>query len=214
MKNFLIILIFAIGLSSCATLPKASVDLSVMLEQQISALESTNVEISKLYFELKRENAIQFLDEQWYPCFLDNLFQEEAMTEHWDSILVATNATQKIVLIKELTEVIQKQYMLMRDSLLNPLNQAEKDWLEFIRQEYQLAKTMNSTITQHVKSIHELQGKRKEILSKLVDNNALQEKLDIFISKADAVLENVEKGLTQYKQNEPAINQFINKIIK
>ncbi|MEG1556347.1 MAG: hypothetical protein RR356_06440, partial [Bacteroidales bacterium] len=63
MKSPLIILILVIGLSSCATLPKASVGLLVVLEQQISALESANVEVSKL-FELKRENAIQFLNKQ------------------------------------------------------------------------------------------------------------------------------------------------------
>lgn len=49
--KYLTILLVFVLFSSCATLPKATVEMSVLLEKQLSTLENNHIAITNRYFE-------------------------------------------------------------------------------------------------------------------------------------------------------------------
>ena len=77
MKRNLIIVFILFAFTSCATLPKETVEMSVMLEQQISTLETTTISITDKYFEEQQKKAVDFLDNEWYPYFLNQFFKSD-----------------------------------------------------------------------------------------------------------------------------------------
>lgn len=53
-KSIAISLLFVSLFVSCASLPRATVDLSMLLEKQISALEQSHIKLINKYFEEKQ----------------------------------------------------------------------------------------------------------------------------------------------------------------
>lgn len=214
MKKLFLILCPIFVLNSCAILPKATVDLSVMLEQQLNALEVSHTQVITDFFTLKREQATYFVNNEWYPLFLNDFFKEDDVVEHWNKIIGATDNKKKINDVMELTNVIQQHYMQMIDSVITPLYKAEKKLLTEIQNDFQLAKTMNNAITMNIKSVNDLQEKRKEIWSQIDKNNIVQTKLDQATEKADSILNLLKKGVDEYKNNEGQIDNILNKLKK
>ncbi|MHB1108398.1 MAG: hypothetical protein ACYCZ2_18735, partial [Lutibacter sp.] len=62
MKSKLIYLLLVVVLSSCASLPKATVEMSILLEQQITGLEKNHLKMVNLYFEERESLALEFLN--------------------------------------------------------------------------------------------------------------------------------------------------------
>lgn len=208
MKKNLIIVFILFTFTSCATLPKETVEMSVMLEQQISTLETTTISITDKYFEEQQKKAVDFLDNEWYPYFLNQFFKSDKVIIGCDDMIKDTIMSSKIEKMKMLTEAVQGEYMIMRDSLFAPINKTHDELITEIRKEFQLTKTMNNSITNNISSINQLQEKRKEIFSNLVDYNKLQAKIDTAVLKVDNILNNAQVGLNLIKQNDSTINNM------
>ena len=83
----------ALSFVSCASLPRATIDMSMLLDKQISALEQSHIKLIDKYFEQKQYYALSFLDEEWYPKYLENFFGNKDAEEIWDEII--NNADKK-----------------------------------------------------------------------------------------------------------------------
>ena len=81
-----------------------------------------------------------------------------------------------------------------------------------IEDEYRKTKAMNSAITNNVASVNEIQEKRKELLSKIVNTDELNGKIDGALLKVDSVLNKVQKELDVFKTKEAKIGEIINTI--
>jgi len=208
MKRNLIIVFILFAFTSCATLPKETVEMSVMLEQQISTLETTTISITDKYFEEQQKKAVDFLDNEWYPYFLNQFFKSDKVIIGCDDMIKDTIMSSKIEKMKILTEAVQGEYMLMRDYLFVPINKTHDELITEIRTEFQLAKTINNSMTNNISSISQLQEKRKEVFSKIVDYNKLQAKMDTAILKVENILNNAQVGLNLIKQNDSTINNM------
>jgi hypothetical protein len=206
MKSKLIFLLLAAILSSCATLPKATVDTSVLLEQQISALERNHLKMVDLYFDERESQALEFLNNEWYPMFLDNFFKEDAVVELWEETVNSNNISDRTENVKMLTVVIQENYMEMHDSLFIPIQKMKEEMRIAITEEYRKARTMNAAITNNVASVNDIQEKRKELLSNFVDYESLENKLDEGLNQLDNILDQSQKVVDEYNKNETKEN--------
>ena len=84
--------------------------------------------------------------------------------------------------------------------------------VELIEDEYRKTIAMNSAITNNVTSVNEIQEKRNELLSKILNTNELNDKIDGALLKADSVLNKVKKGLDVIKTKETKTGGVINAI--
>lgn len=190
-----IILILGISLSACATIPHAAVELSSLLGQQIDALEQSHISTINAYYAEKERAIIDFLNEVWYQRYLEELFSRPATIEYWNEVL-SEELPQRIESLKQLTELIQEDYSEEKEILLAPLQEGKKELLSIVQKHYELAREMNSTITNNVNSAHTLQEKQKQLLSTVVDTDAIQQQVDIYFQKADSVLNKAQMALS------------------
>lgn len=214
MKSKLIYLLLVAILSSCASLPKATVEMSVLLEQQITGLEKNHLKMVNLYFDERESLALEFLNNEWYPMFLDNFFKEETVIELWEETVNSKNTLERTENIKMLTVVIQENYMEMRDSLLIPIQRMKEEMKIAITEEYKKAQTMNAAITNNIASVNDIQEKRKELLSNFIDYESLENKLNEGLAQLDNILGQGQKVVDEYKKNETKIDEIINQIKK
>lgn len=215
MKSKLIyLLLLVVVLSSCASLPKATVEMSVLLEQQITGLEKNHLKMVNLYFDERENLASEFLNDKWYPMFLDNFFKEEAVVELWEETVNSKNTLERTGNVKMLTVAIQENYMGMRDSLFIPIQRMREEMRIAIMDEYKKARTMNAAITNNIASVNDIQEKRKELLLNFIDYELLENKLNEGLAQLDNIIDRSQKVVDEYKKNETKIEEIINQIKK
>lgn len=214
MKSKLIYLLLVVVLSSCASLPKATVEMSILLEQQITGLEKNHLKMVNLYFEERESLALEFLNNEWYPMFLDNFFKEEAVVELWEETVNSKNMLERTGNVKMLTVAIQENYMGMRDSLFIPIQRMREEMRIAIMDEYKKARTMNAAITNNIASVNDIQEKRKELLLNFIDYELLENKLNEGLDQLDNIIDRSQKVVDEYKKNETKIEEIINQIKK
>jgi len=199
--------------TSCAVLPKATVEMSVLMDKQINALEENHLHLVNLYFDQREKSALNFLNKEWYPVYLNNFIQQETVATIWNQSLSDSKTEDRVAKMKLITQVTQEAYMQMRDSLLGPLSLSRKKMIELIGDEYRKTKAMNSAITNNVASVNEIQEKRKELISKIINTNELNFKIDGALQKVDSVINRIQKVPDVLRIKEAKIGGIIN-IIK
>jgi len=199
--------------TSCAVLPKATVEMSVLMDKQINALEENHLHLVNLYFDQREKSALNFLNKEWYPVYLNNFIQQETVATIWNQSLSDSKTEDRVAKMKLITQVTQEAYMQMRDSLLGPLSLSRKKMIELIGDEYRKTKAMNSAITNNVASVNEIQEKRKELISKVINTNELNFKIDGALQKVDSVINRIQKVPDVLRIKEAKIGGIIN-IIK
>jgi len=199
--------------TSCAVLPKATVEMSVLMDKQINALEENHLHLVNLYFDQREKSALNFLNKEWYPVYLNNFIQQETVATIWNQSLSDSKTEDRVAKMKLITQVTQEAYMQMRDSLLVPLSLSRKKMIELIGDEYRKTKAMNSAITNNVASVNEIQEKRKELISKIINTNELNFKIDGALQKVDSVINRIQKVPDVLRIKEAKIGGIIN-IIK
>ncbi len=206
------LLFIIILLSSCASLPKATVEMSMLLEKQINILEENHLDMVTLYFDEKEKLAIEFLENEWYPMFLDKFYEKETITAFHEETLKLTDPLKRKENIEMLTTVIQENYMAERDSLITPIQKAKKEMTALVREEYNKARVMNAAITNNIASVNDIQEKRKELLSNIVDYESLENQLNERLAQLDDLLEQGQKTVDEYNKNEDKIDELLNKL--
>ena len=212
MKTFIFRILLIVCCSSCAVLPKATLEMSVLMDKQITALEQSHLHLVNLYFDRREKSALDFLNNEWYPVYLNNFLEQETVVTIWNQSLSDSKTLDRVTKMKLITQVTQEAYMQMRDSILEPLTSGRKSMIELIEDEYRKTRAMNSAITNNVASVNEIQEKRNELLSKIVNRDELNDKIDGALLKADSVLNKIQKGLNILKAKETKIGGVINTI--
>ncbi len=208
-KSIAISLLFVSLFVSCASLPRATVDLSMLLEKQISALEQSQIKLINKYFEEKQYHALSFLDNEWYPKYLENFFNDGNAEEIWNEIINNSDKKERISDLQMIVLIIQTEYMAMRDSLLLPLETTRRELLSAVQEEYNTARTMNNVVLNNIASVNEIQEARKEYLSKLVNVDSVENTIDTYLEKADKILYDAQKGFDKYNEAESKIESII-----
>lgn len=183
-----------IGLSSCASIPHATVEMSILLGQQIETLENGHIATVDAFYEEKERTVTKWLEEVWYCRYLENLFAQPETIEFWNEVIVE-DLPQRIESLKKLTDLIQTDYMEQRDMLLNPLRTEREELLRIIRKHYEFARNMNEAITNNVSSAHAVQEKQKQLLSGIVDTDKIDSQIDRYLQKADSMLNTAQTAL-------------------
>ncbi len=213
MKRILLIF-FILGIFGCASLPKATVEMSNLLERQIDVLQKNNTDIINLYFDEKEKTILTFLDNQWYPAYLDMLFEEEYVQTIWEEAINSVDKRDRMEILKALTQIAQEKYIEQRNILLEPIRQGRKEMQALVISEYQKAKTMNSSITNNISQIQQIQEERTKYLSKIVDIEKIDVKMQESLLKIDSLFQSTQQWVNKYEDNKDKIDKVLNKLKK
>lgn len=195
--------------SSCVSIPKQTAEMSVLLEQQLYALKQANNSIIENVYKEKEKNVTDYVDNIWFPQYLEEYFQKPIIQEAWNEAVNTDSLEYRLELIQTLTQICMEEYKTYKESLLSPIY-AEKDTiLRNFNEQYDLALKMNSIITRNVKSASDLQSEYKSYLNKIVSTEKLDSITQSSLDKIDKQFDNVIEGFDKY---EDKINSIINKI--
>lgn len=195
--------------SSCVSIPKQTAEMSVLLEQQLDVLKQANNSIIENVYKEKEKNVTDYVDNIWFPQYLEEYFQKPIIQEAWNEAVNTDSLEYRLELIQTLTQICMEEYKTYKESLLSPIY-AEKDTiLRNFNEQYDLALKMNSIITRNVKSASDLQSEYKSYLNKIVSTEKLDSITQSSLDKIDKQFDNVIEGFDKY---EDKINSIINKI--
>lgn len=193
--------------SSCVSIPKQTAEMSVLLEQQLDALKQANNSIIENVYKEKEKNVTDYVDNIWFPQYLEEYFQKPIIQEAWNEAVNTDSLEYRLELIQTLTQICMEEYKTYKESLLSPIY-AEKDTiLRNFNEQYDLALKMNSIITRNVKSASDLQSEYKSYLNKIVSTEKLDSITQSSLDKIDKQFDNVIEGFDKY---EDKINSIIN----
>jgi hypothetical protein len=195
-KTILITIAFAaMLLTSCApTLPKETVNLSVLLETQIDALEKAHINVIDVYFKEKKTQAKAIVDNKMYPEWLDDFFAKDVVKKEWGKA-VAEDSAQRMETFKAIVEIVQKEYNTILQSAIEPIEQQHDNSLALIREEYRKARNTARIIRENVSSVREVQEARERLTPQEIKD--AENKLYQYIQKADAIVDTMRDTQTQ-----------------
>lgn len=211
MRQLYLIISAMIFVTGCATIPRASVDISIQLEQQLYALKQANESVINSVFDAKEQDLINYIDNKLFPKYLDGLFEDPSIQKIWDEMVASKNYEKRLKVIVQFNKNIQKQYKKIRDSLLVPIREEKKRVLKSFNNEFNIAIQMNNTITRNIASANTIKESYQNLASKLIDVNRLDSTVLNSLQVLDNKLNSIQEGIDVYKKNEDKINNFLKK---
>ena len=111
--------------SSCVSIPKQTAEMSVLLEQQLDALKQANNSIIENVYKEKEKNITDYVDNVWFPQYLEEYFQKPIIQEAWneavntDSLeyILTKIIRQKLCIIPENYRCLIQKYLLILEKL-------------------------------------------------------------------------------------------------
>ena len=107
--------------SSCVSIPKQTAEMSVLLEQQLDALKQANNSIIENVYKEKEKNITNYVDNVWFPQYLEEYFQKPIIQEAWNEAVNTDSLEYRLELIQTLTQICMEEYKTYKESLLSPI---------------------------------------------------------------------------------------------
>lgn len=199
-------------LLGCASIPRSTVDLSVKLDEQLQALKIANESMINIIFTEKEEAMITYINDVAFPEYLKKLFKDPNIDTIWQEMLASDDMLYRYETTIWLNKNIHKKYLETKESLLEPIQEERKLVMTKFKEEFESAIKMNNTITRNISSAKDIDEVYAKYASKFVDINKLDSIVTISILKVDKGLDKGLDAINTYKENEPKINELINKI--
>lgn len=208
----LLSILLLVLLYSCATIPRASVDMSMRLEQQLYALKQANEQMINSVYAAKEESMVAYIDNVWFPEYLDGLFKNPGIIKIWDEIVASDDMSERMEALIWFNGNVQSQYRAVKDSLLAPVREEKESVLEAFDKEYNTAIRINSTIMRNIASVNAVQEAYKGYADRFVDTDKLDSILQASLHMIDSRMDQVQHGVNTNKNNESKINELLKKL--
>lgn len=217
-RQFLLVTLATVGLlvSSCASVPKESVELSATVGRDIATVHKSHRELAQLLFIRMKKDVNRFIDDVYAPYQIRTVMDRQyelARSSNPDekkkSLLLAINEAvkpdasdklQSAVLkgMGSLVEKIREDVETMRKELLDPLNAQEEEVIGSIDRAYQQLHYANSIVTGHLSSVVKVHDTQTELLKEIGVERDLRKEISKNLAEASdkiaKVVESAEKA--------------------
>jgi hypothetical protein len=192
---FLIVLLFVGSfLASCATIPREAPELSSEMGNRIAAIETAHLALLHKFFDLKRENLEQFLQEVWIPRLTEKALNDSAVQKVWTQVVNSKDPSDRSQFMLKTTSRLQKEINKKREQLIVPLDAIERQIEQRIEEDYSQVKTMNTSLTNLLLSSSKLSEIQSHYLKKLgISDDKITTVIDNIDNTVDSI---VKKGET------------------
>lgn len=210
MKNILSLLFIIALISSCAVVPKESVELSATVGRDVVEVYQAHKELATILFTRMKNDVNTFVDDVYAPYqigkllemdFLDaNSGEFESMTgsiiDAAQNSSDAAKQKQAIGFMKDFVSVVYEEVEEYRKILLAPIEEQELEVMAKIDRSYNQIIYANSIVTGHLSSVRRVHDAQEDILNKFgVENLRAEtvEKLSNYSVGVDKILKDVKK---------------------
>ena len=210
MKKLLSLLPIIVLITSCAVVPKESVELSATVGRDVVTVYKAHKELSTLVFSRMKKDVNTFVNDVYTPYQIGELLEMdfsdaesgefESMT---GSILEAAKnsfdfAKQKkaINLMNDFISVVHEEVESYRGILLAPIEEQELEVMSAIDRSYNQIIYANSIVTGHLASVRKVHDAQEDMLNKFGLENLRTEtaqKLSNYSTGVDKILKEAKK---------------------
>jgi len=225
--KFILITAVMFIISSCAVVPKETVELSTILGKDLIILHDSHRNMVNLYYDQMEDDVNELIDDVYTPFIIHYVLSDElesyrkgentiyGIIEEAGKTNGKEEANAALDEMRDFLNSANKQIENKRKELLKPLQEQRSLLLKRINASYENAIYANAIITAHLKSIRKVKESQKEALS-LVGLEGKDEELDKILLKASKVVnESLEKAKEiDVKSDEamPKIEEVLEKI--
>lgn len=192
-------------LSSCASIPRQSVELSQELTQMIMTSRKSHLELLDAYTSLRQDQAERFLEEQWIPSFTARFVEESNVLNYIEK---AETPEQKGAEMIEFAQAALPIISERRNAMFDVIEGIDLIVRNRIDAHYQEILNINQSLTAHLASAAKVGEIRQELQNHLnVNVNNL-----IPLDKMNETIEKLLKAGMQAEQIPVLLKEFKNKI--
>lgn len=197
------------GLLSCASIPKEAPLLSEQLGKEISEIESSHLRLVESFFELKRKNVRDYLEQVWLPMYAETFFGNPNIKQMWEQVSSEGSETGRLMFLLNTAPELQADINRQYQNSVEDLDRLERELKKALQEKYLNARSINNTLTSFLVSASEVDQNRQRYFNMagftqdkigavieqtdLITSNFLQKAVD-----ADKNLEGVEENLQEY----------------
>jgi len=177
-RIFLIFLL--IGIVGCASVPKEVVELSYRIGEDLTALHESYDKLIGMFFEKMRAERVSYLNDTWYPRFLENWMERGQLVSVAKGEVIWSNEQEKLIptppntdpkeafsTLRDWVDYALYAYDVKEEALLKPLNDEELALRQDVQMAFLRMMRANAIITAHLNSIRKVQEVENEALEAL-----------------------------------------------
>jgi len=203
------IVVILLMVSGCASIPPEAPAMSAELGKRISAIEDANIILLNRFFDHKRREIDEFIENEWVPVFAEEFFSNKKISKVWDTIVREGNKEDRLKFIVKSGPKLQKRINEKRLELIRPLDALEKKVEKQIRGEYIQARSINNSITSFLLSASSVAENRSRYLEVA---GITDEKIGSVIDQTDDAVSNLVGQSKDAISKVDKAKEFINKV--
>ena len=170
---------------ACVSIPPEAPELSAQLGNRIAAIEQSNLTLLERYFDRKKQDVDEFIQNEWVPEFANQFFAEPAIANVWDQVVASGNKQDRLMFILKTSPKLQQKINQKRVELIQPLEVLEQRIETKLTADYAQAKAINNSITGFLLSASKVVENRDRYLEMV---GVTDDEITQFIDKTDAIV--------------------------
>lgn len=195
--------------SSCASIPPQAPRLSEELGKRISALEAAHLTLLNAYFVEKKEAVDDFVRSVWLPEFTKNVLENEQVRGAWEEISKSKDVEDRSAFLIDMGIRLQGQIDSKKDELIKPLNDLQREVEQSIREEYDLARSANNTLTSFLNTASKIEENRNTYLRML---DISENKMANVVDETDEALANLVNEAENFQQYQRMTEEYLKRL--
>jgi hypothetical protein len=191
MFRILLLVLFTVVFAGCATIPKQSYLLSEELGIKLNSLEDSHLELLHRFFDQKRAQVDNYIRERWIPEFAQNLFGDPALAGQLKDLTETGSPEDMLNAFVFMGTSLQTDINNKRTEMILPLDELENLLEQKIRNEYNVTRSINNTLTSFLYSASKVDENRIRFMEMF---GISQDKINEVIDETDHIVEELVKA--------------------
>jgi hypothetical protein len=196
-------------LAGCATIPGEAPELSAELGNRISTLEEAHFNLLHKFFDEKRNQIDEFIEEEWVPEFAEQFFANPAIERAWAEIVRSGNKQDRLEFIVRLGPKLQSRINSKRMELIKPLEDAERLIEQHLRDEYQQSRAINNSITSFLASAAKVDENRRRYLEMV---GVKDQQVANVVDKVDSAVGSLVDKARELPDKQKRVEKYLDKV--
>ncbi|MDC3264413.1 hypothetical protein OAU51_03720 [Porticoccaceae bacterium] len=181
----LTLIVVSLSMLACVSIPPEAPQLSTQLGNRIAAIEESNLTLLHRYFDRKKQDVDQFIQNEWVPEFANQFFSDPAIARVWNQVVASGNSEDRLKFILKTSPKLQQRINQKRVELIQPLEILEQRIETKLTADYAQAKAINNSITGFLLSASKVVENRDRYLEMAgVSNDEITQMID----KTDSIV--------------------------
>ena len=175
----LTLIVASLSMLACVSIPPEAPQLSTQLGNRIAAIEESNLTLLHRYFDRKKQDVDQFIQNEWVPEFANQFFSDPAIARVWNQVVASGNSEDRLKFILKTSPKLQQRINQKRLELIQPLEILEQRIETKLTADYAQAKAINNSITGFLLSASKVVENRDRYLEMAgVSNDEITQMID------------------------------------